>query len=86
MAERQAKLFAEMLNKALDELDMPSDLRERGALLARLLGIGRDKARILLNGYALPKEDVYLKMVDELGVQPDWLASQNEHEADSLHE
>ena len=86
MAERQAKLFAEMLNRALDELDMPTDIRERELLLAKLLGITRDKARILLNGYALPNEDVYMKMVDELGIEPGWLSQEDDYSDESRRE
>lgn len=79
MAQRQAKLFAEMLNRALDDLDMPTDIRERELLLAKLLGITRDKARVLLNGYALPNEDIYSKMVDEFGIEPGWLSQEDDH-------
>lgn len=83
--QRQAKLFAEMLSHALDDLGMPTDIRERELILAKLLGITRDKARILLNGHALPKEDVYLKMVDELGIEADWLPQIHE-EGNAAHE
>ena len=83
--QRQAKLFAEMLGRALDDLDMPTDIRERELILTKLLGITRDKARVLLNGHALPSEDIYLKMVDELGIEPDWLPQIHE-EDDATHE
>lgn len=78
MVERQAKSFAERLNRALDELEMPADLREREVLLAKWLGITREKARVMLNGYSLPTESIYSKIVSELGVEPSWFNLEDE--------
>ncbi len=74
MAQRQAKIFAEMLNHALDELDMPADVNKRCDLLAQLLGITRHKARVMLEGYSMPKpnDEVYQRLVDELGIESTW--------------
>ncbi len=80
MAERQAKLFSSMLNRALDNLDMPTDVREREALMAKLLGITREKARVMLNGYSMPNDDIYTRMVDEFGIEPHFLAEEDDSE------
>jgi hypothetical protein len=48
--QQLGKQFSERLNKILDELDMPVPIRERAALLSKMLDIPRQQAFSILDG------------------------------------
>lgn len=64
------KSFSEQLNKVLDEIDFPTELRRREELFAKLMGIPREPARRFLCGYAVPNELLLFKIARELDVKP----------------
>lgn len=67
------KGFATRLNKCLDELDVPTDTRDRTAILSKMLNIPRPKARMLIDGYQLPDEGLLHQLAQELEVESTWL-------------
>lgn len=64
------KRFSEQLNRILDDRDLPSNLRRREEIFAKLMGIPRDIAHRFLNGYAVPDELLLYKIARELDVKP----------------
>ncbi len=64
------KSFSEQLNKVLDEMDFPREIRRREELFAKLVGIPREPARRFLCGYAMPNELLLYRIARELDVKP----------------
>jgi len=62
------KQFATRLNKSLDELGLPSNQRERSAILSKLLSITRQQAWMLVEGNLLPDEPLLASLTRELEV------------------
>lgn len=71
--QQSAKHFAEQLNKTLDDLGMPSNTRERAAILSKMLHIPKQQAWSFVEGHAVPDGDLLQKMASELEVSADWL-------------
>jgi hypothetical protein len=64
------KHFSERLNKILDELDMPTPVRERALLLSKMLDIPKQQAWSLLDGHMVPDADLLERIATELEVEP----------------
>ncbi|MES2217649.1 MAG: hypothetical protein V4501_04465 [Pseudomonadota bacterium] len=64
------KHFSERLNKILDELDMPTPIRERALLLSKMLAIPKQQAWSLLDGHLIPDNDLLERIAAELEVEP----------------
>lgn len=68
------KLFSERLNQCLDDTGAPNSLRERAAILSKLIDIPKQLAWSLLEGHQAPDPDVLQKIASEFEVDPQWLS------------
>lgn len=68
---RQAKRFAENLNTFLDEMGMDEGIQERASILAKMLQIPKDKARVLLLGSVMPDDVILERLSEELDINSD---------------
>lgn len=69
----KTKHFAERLNYCLDEVGAPNDVRERSAILSKMLQITRQQAWMLLEGHQSPDEALLTQVAHEFEVEPTWL-------------
>ena len=67
------KLFAERLNKALDDIGVPARSDERAEVLSKLIKVPRFKAGALLNGTMLLDAHLFEVLTQELEVTENWL-------------
>ena len=67
------KIFAERLNKALDDIGAPERSDERIEVLSKLIKVPKFKAEALLNGTMLLDEHLFEILTQELEVTKDWL-------------
>lgn len=71
---QSAKHFAEKLNKCLDDMDAPKQVRERSVVLSKMLDISKHQAWSLLEGHIIPNQELLQQIADEFDVDPNWLA------------
>ncbi|MDR3477023.1 MAG: hypothetical protein P4M14_03205 [Gammaproteobacteria bacterium] len=71
--QQLAKHFAEQLNKALDDLDVPIATRERAAAFSKMLDIPKPQANSMLEGHMVPDDELLQRIATELEVEPTWL-------------
>lgn len=71
--QQNAKQFGEQLNKALDELNVPINIRERSVILSKMVHIPKQQAWGLLEGQIFPDNDLLSSIAAELEVETDWL-------------
>lgn len=64
-----ARTFSDMLNKCLDENDVPANTRERTNVLSKMLDIPKQLAYSLLTGYQAPDENIIKKFMEEFEVE-----------------
>ncbi len=67
--ENLCKRFAESLNKSLDELEVPNQIRERAVILSKILDIPKQLAWNLLEGTQLPDDDLLSRITSELEIE-----------------
>lgn len=72
---QNARLFAEKLNKCLDELDAPHGERERTLVLSKMLHIPKQQAWALLEGQLYPDPLLLEEIATELEVDVDFFNS-----------
>lgn len=72
------KLFAERLNKELDELGLPEPAHDRTDAFAKLIKIPRFKAEALLNGLSTQDLPLVALVAEELEVSVDWLLGKSD--------
>jgi hypothetical protein len=70
------KLFSERLNYCLDETGAPSSVRERAAILSKMIDIPKQTAFSLLEGQQSPAKDTIEKIADEFEVDAAWLSGE----------
>lgn len=68
-----AKHFAERLNHCLDETDAPAQIRERAAILSKMLDIPKQQAWTILEGHQFPNSELIQRIADEFEVDIKWL-------------
>jgi hypothetical protein len=68
-----AKHFSEQLNKSLDNLEVPTNRRERTAILSKMMHIPKPQALSLIEGHQLPDEQLLQALAAELEVEVKWL-------------
>jgi len=73
---QSAKLFSERLNRCLDDTDAPAVMRERTAILSKLIDIPKQLAWSLLEGHQFPDQSTLLKIASEFEVDPKWLSGE----------
>lgn len=66
--------FAQRLNSCLDDMGAPAHVRERAAVLSKMLNIPRQQAWSLLEGHQIPDHDFLHQIALEFEVDADWLA------------
>ena len=71
-----SKKFAERLNQCLDETDAPTAVRERAAILSKILDIPKQQAWNLLEGLQRPEPEVLEKIAAEFEVEVTWLTGE----------
>lgn len=62
---QNAKEFADALNKNLEELGVPANIRERAVILGKMFDIPKQQAWSLLEGHLFPDESLFQKMATE---------------------
>ena len=67
--ENICKRFAESLNKSLDALEVPNQIRERAVILSKILDIPKQLAWNLLEGTQLPDNDLLARITSELDIE-----------------
>lgn len=68
-----SKGFAEALNRSLDELGAPINIRERSVILSKMVHIPKQQAWGLLEGHLLPDSDLLQQIAQELEIDLDEL-------------
>jgi hypothetical protein len=67
------KYFSDQLNKALDEMGMPINAKERAEHLSKMLDIPKPQAWNLLQGSLNPSPTLLELISTELEVDAEWL-------------
>lgn len=67
------RLFAERLNRELDNIDVPDREDERIEAFSKMFHVPKFKAEALLHGVYLPDESLLNNIAQELEVNPNWL-------------
>lgn len=73
IVQQGAKHFAERLNKCMDDIGAPTQLRERAVVLSKLLGVPKQQAWSLLGGHQVPDQALLEKIAKEFEVDSHWL-------------
>ena len=73
---QSAKHFAERLNHCLNDTGAPASIRERAAILSKMLDISKQQAWSLLDGLQLPNPELIQKIAGEFDVDPTWLSGE----------
>lgn len=76
--EQSAKVFAEKLNKCLDETGAPSQIRERANILSKMLDIPKQQAWSLLDGQQLPDQTLLNTIAEEFEIDYGWLSGEKQ--------
>lgn len=71
---KNAKEFATRLNASLDESEAPAQIRERSAILSKMVDIPRQQAWSLLEGHIIPSLDLLVRIAEEFEVDVHWLS------------
>ena len=77
VAPVNAKYFAQRLNDCLSHTDAPTQMRERAAILSKMLDIPKQQAWGLLEGQQMPDQALLQKIADEFEVDAKWLSGEN---------
>lgn len=70
---QHAKHFVERLNQCLNETGAPPSMRERAAILSKMLDIPKHQAWSFLDGHQLPNQELLQKIAHEFEVDLKWL-------------
>lgn len=73
---QSAKHFAEKLNHCLDDMGAPGQIRERAAVLSKMLNISKHQAWSLLEGHQNPDHELLQLIASEFEVDPNWLSGE----------
>ncbi len=74
---QSVKLFSERLNHCLDDNGAPPSLRERAAILSKMLDVPKQQAWGLLEGHQIPDQDTLEKIASEFEVGTAWLSGES---------
>lgn len=75
VAEGQnARAFAARLQSCLDDTGAPSQIRERAAILSKMLDIPKHEANALLEGREFPSQELLEQIANEFEVDTKWLS------------
>lgn len=68
--QQTAKQFAQQLNKVLDDMEVPTPIKERSVILSKMVNIPKQQAWSLLEGHVLPDAHLLNTLIVELEVDP----------------
>jgi len=74
--QQSAKYFAERLNHCLDETGAPAQVRERVAILSKMLDLPKQQAWSFLEGQQLPDDNLIKRIANEFEVEAKWLSGE----------
>jgi hypothetical protein len=74
--QNSAKIFSQRLNNCLDQTDVPAAIRERAAILSKMLDIPKQHAWSLLEGNQSPDQGILQKIANEFAVDTKWLSGE----------
>lgn len=63
-----AKELADLLHVTLDDLSVPTAMKERSSILAKMIDIPKQDAWSLLEGHVFPADEILQKLVTELEI------------------
>ena len=63
-----AKRLANEINKSLDDLGAPNNIRERSVVLSKILNVSKQQAWSLLEGQLMPDEALLQHITSELEI------------------
>lgn len=67
--QKSPKELAQAINHSLDELGAPIPIKERSAVLSKILDISRQQAWTLLEGHTMPDKELLARIASELEIQ-----------------
>jgi hypothetical protein len=73
---QSARLFSDRLNHCLDETGAPPSIRERAAILSKMIDIPKQLAFSMLEGHQMPAHEMLEKIANEFEVEPTWLSGE----------
>jgi hypothetical protein len=73
---QSAKIFSERLNHCLDDTGAPASLRERAAILSKMLDVPKQQAWHYLQGQLIPDQAILQKIAAEFEVEVVWLTGE----------
>lgn len=76
--QKNARLFAQKLQKCLDDLNVPTPDRERALVFSKMLNIPKQQAWSILEGHIYPDDSLLEKIAAEVEVDKDWLLNDEE--------
>jgi len=71
---QNARAFAARLQHCLDETGAPTQIRERAAILSKLIDIPKHQANALLEGREFPSDELLEQIANEFEVDTKWLS------------
>lgn len=74
---QHAKRLADQVNKTLNDLDVPTNSKERAAILSKMLNIPKQQAWSILEGHSLPDEITLKKISNELEIDIHFLINKS---------
>lgn len=66
--QNNAKRLANELNKSLDEIGAPTNIRERSVILSKILHIPKQQAWSLLEGHVFPDQALLNQIATDLEI------------------
>lgn len=73
---QRSRIFTERLQQCLDETGAPHSVRERAAILSKMIDIPKHVAFAMLEGHQVPDNEITEKIAIEFEVDPKWLAGE----------
>lgn len=73
---QSARAFSQRLNHCLDETGVPNSIRERAAILSKMIDIPRQLSFSILEGHQIPEKDMLEKIANEFEVDQAWLSGE----------
>ena len=71
--QQTTKQLANQINKSLDDLGVPANMRERSVIFSKMVHIPKQQGWGILEGQILPSDELLEKIAMELEVESKWL-------------
>lgn len=73
---QNGKVFSERLNHCLNDTGAPPSVRERAAILSKMIDIPKQLAWSMLEGHLVPDSNMLQNIANEFEVDPIWLSGE----------